>query len=61
MKLVLAMMTTLALTACVSGARYQGAPSAAPQASAPDPFARASRPTAPVFSADAEAGKPGQE
>ena len=61
MKLVLAMMATLALTACVSGNHYQGARSAAPQVTAPDPFVRASRPTAPVFSAHADDSKPGQE
>ena len=61
MKIALAMMTALALSACVSGARYQGARSAPPEATAPNPFGRNVDRGVPVFTDQAVSGKPGQE
>lgn len=61
MKIALAMMTALAMSACVSGARYQGARSAAPEQTAPSPFGRDTGRVSGVFVDQAPSGKPGQE
>jgi hypothetical protein len=62
MKIALAMMTALALSACVSGARYKGAArSAAPEATAPSPFGRNIDRGVPVFTDQAGNGKVGQQ
>lgn len=61
MKVLPVIAVALALSACVSGARYQGARSAAPEATAPSPFGRNVDRGVPVFSDQAISGKPGQE
>jgi hypothetical protein len=61
MKIALAITTALALSACVSGARYQGARSAPPEQTAPSPFGRDNSRTSGVFTDQAPSGKPGQE
>lgn len=61
MKIAIAMMTTLALTACATGAHYSAPRSAAPASTSPDPFGRANGPTTGIFTDQAVTGKPGQQ
>lgn len=57
-----ALIIVLGATACVAGARYKGAArSAAPAATAPDPFGRTINRGVPVFTDHAGDTKPGQQ